>query len=124
MAEAKTILCVEDDADSCELLQILFKSEGFKVVACATSEEGLRFAEQGNFAAIVLDHRLADITGVEICRRIRVYDKETPIIFYTASAFPAERRAGLEAGANAYFVKPQDFDRIAEAIKRLVYKNF
>ncbi|HEX8279716.1 MAG TPA: response regulator [Segetibacter sp.] len=120
MADSKNILCVEDDPDACELLQLILKDEGFNVVSCSTSQEGLHLAKQGNFSAIVLDHRLANITGVEICRRIRTYDKKTPIIFFTACAFPEERKQGLEAGANAYLVKPNDLEHIAGTIKRLI----
>jgi DNA-binding response OmpR family regulator len=119
MTGFKTILCVEDDKDSCELIQFILEGEGFRVVSCATSEEGLRLAQKGSFSAIVLDHRLANISGLEICRRIRIYDKQTPIIFFTAAAYPKDREAGLAAGANAYLVKPNDFEKIVETIKRL-----
>ena len=117
--DSKTILCVEDDKDSCELIQFVLEKEGFRVVSCATSEEGLRLAKKGSFSAIVLDHRLANISGLEMCRQIRIYDKQTPIIFYTAAAFSKDREAGLAAGANAYLVKPMGFDKIVETIKRL-----
>lgn len=122
MNSSHRILCVEDDKDSLELLQFLLGNEGFQVVSCLTSEEALQLAERNSFSAIVLDNRLGDISGVEICREIRTYDKQTPIIFYTASAYPKDREAGLAAGANDYLVKPDDFERIAETIKRLVSK--
>ena len=114
------ILCVEDDQDSLEMLQFLLGNEGFQVVSCLTSKEALQLAERNSFSAIILDNRLADISGVEICREIRTYDKQTPIIFYSASAFPKDRKAGLAAGANDYLVKPNDLERIAEIINRLV----
>jgi len=120
MTDSKTILCVEDDKDSYELLQFVLESEDFQVVTCDSSAEGLRLAQQNSFSAIILDNRLADISGVEICRRIRTYDQRTPIIFYSASAYQEDREAGLAAGANDYLVKPGDFVRIAETIKRLV----
>lgn len=119
MSDTKTILCVEDDKDSSKLLQFILEYEKFRVVSCSTSEEGLRQAEQNKFSAIVLDHRLADISGLEICRRIRIYDRQTPIIFYSGSAYPKDREAGMTAGANAYLVKPQDLERIPETINRL-----
>jgi two-component system alkaline phosphatase synthesis response regulator PhoP len=120
MTGSKTILCVEDDKDACELIQFVLEQEGFRVVSCETSEDALRLAKKGNFSAIVLDCRLANIGGLEICRQIRTYDKLTPIIFYTAAAYPKDREAGLAAGANAYLVKPSDFEKIAETIKRLI----
>lgn len=120
MTDSKTILCVEDDQDSYELLQFVLENEDFQVMSCNTSEEGLRLAKQKNFSAIILDNRLADISGVEICRQIRAYDQRTPIIFYSASAYPKDRELGLAAGANDYLVKPNDFERITGTIKRLV----
>jgi OmpR-family two-component system manganese-sensing response regulator len=120
MSESIKILCVEDDKDSCELLDFILSREGFEVVSCSTSKEGLHLAKRGGFSAIVLDYCLPEISGLEICREIRSYDKQTLIIFYTASAYPKDKEAGLKAGANAYLIKPNDLDKIAETITDLV----
>ena len=111
MTDSKTILCVEDDKDSRDLLQFVLEREGFQVVSCASSEESLQLAKERKFSAIILDHRLSEISGVEICRRIRAYDKQTPIIFYSGSAYPADGKAAMGAGANEYLVKPMDFQK-------------
>jgi len=123
MTDIKTILCVEDDKDSYELLQLVLENEGFQVVSCSTSDEGLRMAEQNNFSAIILDNRLADISGVEICRQIRTYDQKTPIIFYSASAYLKDKEAGLAAGANDYLVKPNDFDNLVPTTIKLIKES-
>jgi DNA-binding response OmpR family regulator len=123
MTEPIKILSVEDNEDSCELLDFILSNEGFEVVLCSTSKEGLRLAKQYGFSAIILDYRLPKISGLEICREIRTYDKQIPIIFYTASAYPKEKEAGLKAGANAYFVKPNDLEKIAKTITDLVSIN-
>lgn len=123
MTETKKILCIEDDPDCCEILEIILGDEEFEVVTCASSRSGLKLAKQGGFSAIILDYRLAEINGVEICREIRTYDQKTPIIFYTASAFLKDINAGLEAGANAYLVKPNDFGKIAETVKKFVQET-
>jgi DNA-binding response OmpR family regulator len=119
MGIPKAILYIEDDADSRTLLAYVLENEGFQVESCSSSEKGLELAKESKFSAIVLDHRLAEISGVEICRQIRIYDKQTPIIFYTASAFAKDRAEGLAAGANDYLVKPTDFEKIAKTIKDL-----
>jgi CheY-like chemotaxis protein len=119
MTDSRTILCVKDDKDCFEVLQFVLGGEGFRVVSCATSEEGLQLAKQNNFSAIVSGNRLASINGVEICRQVRTYNKQTPIVFFTASAYPKDRQAGLAAGANDYLGKPNDLQRIAETISRL-----
>jgi DNA-binding response OmpR family regulator len=120
MTQAKTILYVEDDADSSLLLKTLLKAEGYEVKTCATSEKGIQLAQEGGLSAIILDHWLANISGVEICRQIRTYDQTTPIIFYSGAAFPQDRQSGIEAGAQAYLVKPNDFGNIIETLKRLI----
>lgn len=123
MTDIKTILCVEDDKDCYELLELIFKNEGYKVVSCSTSTEGLQMAEQNSFSAIILDNRLADISGVEICRQIRTYDKQTPILFYSGSAYPKDKKEGFEAGANDYLVKPNDFDNLVPTTVKLIKES-
>jgi DNA-binding response OmpR family regulator len=120
MSQTKTILYVEDDADSCLLMKTLLKAEGYEVKTCASSEKGIQLAKEGGLSAIILDHWLASISGVEICRQIRTYDQTTPVIFYSGAAFPQDRQAGIEAGAQAYLVKPSDFGNIVETLKRLI----
>ena len=119
MNESKTILCVEDDEDSLELLQFILEIEKFRVVPCSTSEEGLVQAGRKEFSAIILDHYLADISGLEVCRRIRAYDQQTPIVFYSGAAYPKDREQALAAGANDYLIKPLDLEIIPETIHRL-----
>jgi DNA-binding response OmpR family regulator len=102
------------------LITFLLENEGYRVVSSSTSEEALQLAKENSYSAIILDLHLMEISGIEICRQIRNYDQQTPIIFYTASAYPKDREAGLAAGANKYLIKPQDFTNIAETIKRLV----
>jgi DNA-binding response OmpR family regulator len=123
MTDIKPILCVEDDKDCYDLLELIFEIEGFKVVSCDTSDEGLQMARQNNFSAIILDNRLADISGVEICRRIRTYDKRTPIVFYSGSAYPKDKKESLEAGANYYLVKPNDFDKLVPTTIKLIEES-
>ena len=119
MPQTKQILYVEDDPDSCEIMTYLFEAEGLETVVCATSEEGLEKAKEGGYSVIILDHRLADISGVQICREIRTYDSTTPIIFYTADALPSVRAEAAAAGAQAFFVKPQDLTQVVETVKLL-----
>lgn len=106
MKEFNTLLCLQGNKDCGEMLQTLLEIEGYRVKMCATSEEALRQALQSSFSAIILDHYFRGIDGIKICREIRASNRTTPIIFYSAAAFPADRKAGLEAGAQAYLVKP------------------
>lgn len=62
------------------------------------------------------------MSGVELCRHIRQSDIKTPILFFTAKAYPDDREAAMQAGASAYLIKPNDFDKFKETVKRLLDK--
>lgn len=120
MAKTKTVLYIEDDQDSCEIMTIILNKAGYDLVTCADSADGLKLAREGSFDVIILDHRLAKMSGTEICRRIRAFDQNTPIIFHTSSAIKKVMDEAFEAGAQAYLIKPNGFDAIVQTIKDLV----
>jgi two-component system phosphate regulon response regulator PhoB len=118
--ENKNILCIDDDNDTCELVKFVLEQEGLRVTACSTADEGLLNARKGNFRLIILDNRFHTTSGVEICEEIREFDKATPIIFFTGESRQAEIDKALEAGANAYLVKPNDFEKLAQTVLDLI----
>ena len=65
----------------------------------------------------MLESRLPDVDGFEFCRRLRAIDPHTPILFFSGAAFEADKKKGIEAGANAYVVKP-DLDGLVSSIKQ------
>ena len=71
------------------------------------------------FDLCLLDSRLPDIDGFELCRRMRAVDPHTPILFFSGAAYEADKKRGIEAGANAYLIKP-DLDGLLESIKQFV----
>ena len=105
-----TILCIDDDNDTCELVGFMFNETGYKVTSCSTAKEGLSYAQKGGFAAIILDNRFEETSGLEICQEIRTFDKVTPIIFFSGKAYQKDKDEGLAIGANAYLVKPHDLE--------------
>lgn len=118
-----TILCVDDNVDSCELVQFLFESDGYQVVTCFGGQEAVRLVQSENFDAIILDYRMPETDGTDVCRAIRTFNKNVPIIFYTASARKQERDRILASGAQAFLVKPNDFNVLPETVNRLVNVN-
>jgi DNA-binding response OmpR family regulator len=121
--QSKPILCIDDDNDTCELIKIYFAHEGIDVVTCNNADEGLRLARSNAYAAIILDNRLQQTDGVEVCREIRRFDTATPIIFSSADSQQTTQEKALEAGANAYFVKPSDFEQIVATTIKLVEES-
>src|SRR5258708_2544741 len=113
------LLCVEDDKDTCEALAYLLRMSGYDVTTAGPIAEGLRLTREMTFDLIILDNWFTESSGVDLCRRIREFDSQTPILFYSAAAFESDIEQGLKAGAQAYIVKPH-FDEFQRAIARLV----
>lgn len=122
MSFQKHILCVDDDKDSCELITYMLKSarSDFEVTAVNSSSEAVNLITEKAFDLYILDYRLPEMSGIELCRIIREIDTETPVIFFSAMAFEKDRKAALEAGANAYLVKPNDVERFTETVENLL----
>ena len=117
MSTKLRVLYSEDDPDSRDVMSLLLAHEGFDPVCPSSSQEALKLAKQGNFDIYLLDTWTPDISGLDVCRRIREFDSQTPIIFYSAAAFQADIDAALAAGAQAYITKPANPEEIISAIR-------
>jgi DNA-binding response OmpR family regulator len=112
----RSILCVEDDLDTCELMRLSLGLSGYKVEAAHSVKDALRKARGEHYSLYSIDTNLPDGSGVELCRKIREFDSTTPIIFYSAAAFPAQIAKAMYAGAQAYLVKPTDPEVLTKTI--------
>jgi two-component system alkaline phosphatase synthesis response regulator PhoP len=63
------------------------------------------------------------MNGIQLCRRIRQTDKQTPILFFTRRVRAFDRETSLAAGATEYIVKPADLEKITNTIKQLLGEN-
>jgi DNA-binding response OmpR family regulator len=115
---SKKILVVEDDEDTCDALAHLLRLPGHQVVTAYTVAEGLSLAQARDFDLIILDNWFKVGGGIELCRQIREFDADTPILFYSAAAFDPDIHEGLCAGADAYIVKPyfREFQQVVSEI--------
>lgn len=102
------ILLVEDDAGLVELIRYNLEAEGFEVLSTADGEEALVLAEYEQPDLVLLDWMIENISGIEVCRRLRrsPSSETIPIIMLTARGEEADRVRGLETGADDYIVKP------------------
>jgi two-component system phosphate regulon response regulator PhoB len=102
------ILLVEDDANLVELIRYNLEKEGFDVVTTPDGEEALVLAEEDRPDVVVLDWMIANLSGIEVCRRLRRAPETAglPIIMLTARAEESDRIRGLETGADDYVTKP------------------
>lgn len=102
------ILLVEDDSNLVELVSYNLEKEGFDIVRTGDGEEALVLAEEEKPDLIVLDWMIENLSGIEVCRRLRRQPTTAglPIIMLTARAEEADRIRGLETGADDYVTKP------------------
>lgn len=115
MAETKTkILIVEDDLDLSEMLSAYFKVQDYDVLTAAWGKEALDLAQSHNIALVMLDIRLPDIDGYEVCRQMRLQRKtqNVPIIFLTEKRDRVDKLQGLELGVVDYITKPFDVQEL------------
>ncbi len=112
MTETKSkILCIEDDEDTCHLLTYVFKQVDCEVESCSQTK-CLKLIHEETFSAIILDNYFDGLSGIEICQEIRSFDQITPVIFLSGEARQAEIDKALATGANAYLIKPNDFEKL------------
>ena len=123
------ILIVEDDLDLSEMLNAYFRVQNYEVMAAAWGKEALKIAEESPVDLIVLDIRLPDIDGYEVCRQLRTQRKtqDVPIIFLTEKRDRVDKLHGLELGVVDYITKPFDIQelrlRVRNALGRVERQN-
>ena len=123
MSEAKTrILCIEDDADTCELITYVFAQKGYEIET-GHQMDCLKLNREEKFAAIILDNYFIRLKGTDICREIRSFDQTVPVVFLSGEARKAEIEKALAAGANAYLLKPNDFEKLTETVIKLIEES-
>jgi len=113
------ILCIEDDADTCDLIKFVFSQAGYTVEFCSQIN-CLKMIRKKRIAAVILDNYLGETKGTEICRQIRSFDQFVPIIFFSGEARRSEIDLALAAGADIYLVKPEGFEELVPAAVNLI----
>ena len=118
------VLVVEDDADTRDFLGFVLESAGVKLALAATAAEALERLTAETFDLVVSDLSMPDADGYTLIRRLRELDAAAgarrPAVALTAHAGPDDRRRALEAGFDAYLVKPVDAKDLAGVVARLL----
>ncbi|WBU53630.1 phosphate regulon transcriptional regulator PhoB [Paracoccus sp. SCSIO 75233] len=112
------VLVVEDEGAQREVLKYNLEAEGFDVVTAENGDEALLLVQEEQPDLIVLDWMLPNVSGIEICRRVKA-DPDTrqiPIVMLSARGDEVDRVRGLETGADDYVVKPYS---VVELMARL-----
>jgi DNA-binding NtrC family response regulator len=114
------ILVVDDEADIRESLETLLTLEGYEVDSAHNGGEGLRKMEAGFYDLVLLDLMMPDRSGMEVLREVRERDNETPIFMITAYGSVEVAVSALKSGANDYFSKPWDNEKLLIEIGRMI----
>lgn len=119
------ILVGEDDLDVTELLLILLEDAGHETVHVDNGTAAIEVFERSHPDLVLLDVAMpGSLDGLEVTRRLRALEdddvRRVPIMLLTARALEEDRRSGLEAGADAYLVKPFEIDEMLRTIDSLL----
>lgn len=117
-----TVLIVEDDPHTVELVRLYLNHDGHRVLSAATGPDGLRQARAESPDLIVLDLMLPGLDGWEICRALRA-ESDVPIIMVTARVEETDRLTGLELGADDYVAKPFSPRELAARVKAVLRRS-
>jgi len=113
------VLLVEDDAALVGMLTGLLGGEGYAVDAAADGHHGLHLGLTRGYDVLVLDRRLPALDGLDLLRRLRRSGVTTPALMLSALGNPADRVAGLDAGAEDYLAKPFDVEELLARLRAL-----
>jgi CheY-like chemotaxis protein len=121
LLKKKRILCVEDDEDTCELITFLLSD--YTVLFTDSIKNATKMFETEHFDLYLLDNWLSDGIGVDLCRKIRTLKPNVPIMFASGVAQKDEIQRAINAGAQAYLVKPYLPEELQKIVKELIELN-
>jgi DNA-binding response OmpR family regulator len=116
----RRILFIEDHEDTRELVTFVLEASGYSVTSETTVAAALRLAAVDQFDLYLMDNWLPDGEGVELCERIRKFDRTTPVLFYSGATLDADKVNEIRAGAQGYLAKPCPHSDLLRAIERLI----
>lgn len=121
----KLILIIEDAKDLARQMEMRLKAHGYRVETAEDGDAGLRKARDLRPDLILLDLMLPKIDGYRVCRLLK-FDKEfeeIPVIIVSARSLEEDKELAAETGANAYFVKPVDWEELSHTIAALLQRR-
>jgi len=119
------ILIVEDQPDTAEMLTSYFKTQGYEVTSVGWGKDALAFVEHTIPDLVMLDIRLPDIDGYEVCSQLRSRRRtaQVPIIFLTEKRERADKLQGLTLGAVDYITKPFDIQELRLRVRNVLRRS-
>ena len=118
----KRILCIDDDSNICDLLNMYLTKEGFEVDTAGDGVQGLELFRARTPDLILLDIMMPNMDGWQVCREVRK-NSNVPIIMVTAKGETIDKVLGLELGADDFIVKPFDMNELVARIKAVLRRS-
>jgi DNA-binding response OmpR family regulator len=119
---ASTVLIVEDDPHTVEVVRLYLRRDGHTVLTASNGKDGLRMAQEAAPDLVVLDLMLPEMGGLEVCRELRK-ESDVPIVMLTARVEEEDRVAGFELGADDYVTKPFSPRELAARIRAVLRRT-
>ncbi len=118
------LLIVEDDPAIARSLREGLEREGYRVTQAANGTDGIAYAQAHNPHLIILDVRLPDMLGFDVCRRLRELGLRQPIMMLTARQEEMDKVLGLEMGADDYVTKPYSLRELLSRIRAMLRRAY
>ncbi|MGY9105797.1 MAG: phosphate regulon transcriptional regulator PhoB [Alphaproteobacteria bacterium] len=115
-------MVVEDESSLATLLRYNLEREGYRVAEASDGEEALIVADETHPDLVILDWMLPQLSGIEVCRRMRArgHLRNTPIVMLTARGEESDRIRGLDTGADDYIVKPFSMSELLARVRAVM----
>ena len=114
------ILHIDDDPDIRLMISASLRDFGYVVATAGTTAEALELAQQFKFDLCILDVKLPDGSGIELCQKIHELQPKVPVLYYSAYASDEEQEAALSVCGDAYLKKPVSAAKLEETISGLL----
>ncbi|MCU1290646.1 MAG: putative two component transcriptional regulator [Acidobacteria bacterium] len=116
------ILYVARSEDDYLLLSTMYNFPNIQITLADTAAEALQKVKLDEFDLFLLETRLPDGDGFELCRTMREFNPQTPIVFYSGDAGEVHRQKGLSVGADAYLAKPY-LDMLTVTLNKFIFRK-
>jgi DNA-binding response OmpR family regulator len=117
------ILVAEDEKQIAQSLKKGLEAEGFSARLAKDGKEALNIMLREKFDAILLDWRMPEVSGIDVCRQLRASGDQTPIILLTALSDISNKIEALDVGADDYITKPFSFEEVIARIRAVVRRS-
>jgi two-component system, OmpR family, copper resistance phosphate regulon response regulator CusR len=118
------VLLVEDERKVASFVARSLRENAYAVDVAETGTRGLLLASQAGYDAILLDVRLPDVSGIQVCQELRQRGVSAPILMLTARSLIEQRVEGLDAGADDYLTKPFALAELHARLRALIRRGF